>query len=499
MLFNSWEFVLLFLPAVVLGYFFLQSRRWPGAAKLWLLAASLFFYAWWNVSYLPLILGSILFNFAIGARLVRGQAGESGASQRAARQAKRRWLLAFGVFANLAVLAWFKYSVFVVQNVNLATGAEYVLPSVLLPLAISFFTFQQIAYLVDSHRGEVAEHSLLNYAIFVTFFPQLIAGPIVHHREMMPQFASPERWTPQHENLLRGLFLFGLGLFKKVAIADTFAPWADAGFDGGEPLHFFSAWAATLSYSFQIYFDFSAYCDMAMGAALLFNIRLPLNFNSPYKALDIQDFWRRWHITLGRFLRDYLYIPLGGSRRGKWRTHLNLVLTFLLGGLWHGAAWMFVLWGAAHGLALVLHRLWRGAGLRLPMALAWLCTFVFVCLSWVLFRARSMDDALRMYAGLFDLGSIWNLAPEALPVRDLAWGGWLSDRLLQLLPVGLVGQAPVFLAIALAFVLIRQRHAVELSQGRLGVLKLAGGALLFAVGLAFCLASASAVFLYFNF
>ncbi|MGB6019807.1 MAG: MBOAT family O-acyltransferase, partial [Sulfurimonadaceae bacterium] len=266
--------------------------------------------------------------------------------------------------------------------------------------AISFFTFQQIAYLVDSYRGETAEYDFLNYALFVTFFPQLIAGPIVHHAEMMPQFASKWNLVKNYKNIATGLFIFSIGLFKKVVIADTFAKWATAGFDHAETLNLLEAWATSLSYTFQLYFDFSGYTDMAIGAALLFNIKLPINFNSPYKALDIQDFWRRWHITLSRFLRDYIYIPLGGNRKGSFRTYNNLLATFILGGIWHGAGWTFVFWGLLHGMALVVHRFWKSIGFTMPNILAWFITFNFINIAWVFFRAREWDDAIKVLTGM---------------------------------------------------------------------------------------------------
>jgi D-alanyl-lipoteichoic acid acyltransferase DltB (MBOAT superfamily) len=270
-----------------------------------------------------------------------------------------------------------------------------------LPLAISFFTFQQIAYLVDSYRKETKEYDFLNYALFVTFFPQLIAGPIVHHKEMMPQFASKWNLVKNYRNIALGLFIFSIGLFKKVVIADTFATWATPGFDVATTLTFFEAWATSLSYTFQLYFDFSGYTDMAIGAALLFNIKLPINFNSPYKATDIQDFWRRWHITLSRFLRDYIYIPLGGNRKGSFRTYNNLIITFLLGGLWHGAGWTFVFWGFLHGVALAIHRVWSSLGFKIWTWLAWLITFNFVNIAWIFFRAKEWDDAIKVLKGMF--------------------------------------------------------------------------------------------------
>jgi len=270
-----------------------------------------------------------------------------------------------------------------------------------LPLAISFFTFQQIAYLVDSYRGQTSEYDFLNYALFVTFFPQLIAGPIVHHAEMMPQFASKWNLIKRYRNISLGLFIFSVGLFKKVVIADTFAVWANTGFDDSEVLSFVDAWATSLSYTFQLYFDFSGYTDMAIGSALLFNIKLPINFNSPYKSLTIQDFWRRWHITLSNFLRDYIYIPLGGNRKGDFRVYVNLLATFVIGGAWHGAGWTFILWGGLHGLALITHRIWSQAGLGMPRLLAWFITFNFVNIAWVFFRARDWNDAMKVLSGMF--------------------------------------------------------------------------------------------------
>ncbi len=492
MLFNSWQFILAFLPITFFVYFWLNQQRLPLASRAWLVAASLFFYAFWNVAYLPLILGSMLVNFAIGSSFSRNRARRHNA-------VSARMLLAVGVTANLGLLAYYKYADFLVENVNLALGAEHTLPGIVLPLAISFFTFQQIAYLVDSYRGETAEYDFLSYALFVTFFPQLIAGPIVHHREMMPQFASRRALIVNYRNIFLGLFIFGIGLFKKVAIADTFSIWAIEGFDGGRELDFFGAWATTLSYTFQLYFDFSGYCDMAIGAALLFNIMLPLNFNSPYKALDIQEFWRRWHITLSRFLRDYLYIPLGGSRRSEARTYFNLLATFVLGGLWHGASWMFVLWGALHGGGLVANRLWRSYGRPLPAAAAWLVTFLFVAVAWVFFRANTMDDALRVLGGMLDLDSAFGVPVSAIPTSNLAWGGWLTDVLLRFLPNGMAGHAPAYCAIAIAFVIISQKNAFQLISSNPGTGKTAGGAVLFSVGMYFTLATTSSVFLYFNF
>jgi len=390
-LFNSYIFIFAFLPITFFVYFYLNSKRLTEAAKVFLVASSLFFYSWWNVAYLPIILFSMFFNYAVGVSLSKGV--RIGVSRKA--------ILVLGIVANVSLLAYFKYADFLISNINTLTGSHIGLLHLALPLAISFFTFQQIAYLVDSYRGETKEYNFLNYANFVTFFPQLIAGPIVHHHEMMPQFAAIRNKVIRYRNIAMGLFIFSIGLFKKVIIADTFAIWATAGFDQAQVLNMMEGWVTSLSYTFQLYFDFSGYTDMAIGAALLFNIRLPINFNSPYKALSIQDFWRRWHMTLSRFLRDYIYIPLGGNRRGELRTYSNLMLTFLIGGIWHGAGWTFVFWGFLHGIAIVIHRAWEKLGLRMPSLLAWFVTFFFINITWVFFRAKEWEDALKVLKGMF--------------------------------------------------------------------------------------------------
>jgi D-alanyl-lipoteichoic acid acyltransferase DltB (MBOAT superfamily) len=318
----------------------------------------------------------------------------------------RKSILIFGVILNLSLLGYFKYADFFIENINIAFSVNAEPLNLLLPLAISFFTFQQIAYLVDSYRQETKEYDFLNYALFVTFFPQLIAGPIVHHKEMMPQFAKTRNKVKSYRNIAMGLFIFSIGLFKKVVIADTFAVWATNGFDVATTLNLFEAWATSLSYTFQLYFDFSGYTDMAIGLALLFNIRLPVNFNSPYKATNIQDFWRRWHITLSRFLRDYVYIPLGGNKKGSFRTYNNLMATFVIGGLWHGASWAFIFWGFLHGLALTVQKLWSKLEFKLWAWFAWFVTFNFVNITWVFFRAKEWDDAVKVLGSMFSLDYI---------------------------------------------------------------------------------------------
>ena len=392
MLFNSHQFILGFLPVTFFIYFYLNKRRMTNAAKCFLVLASLFFYSWWNIAYLPLILGSMLFNYSLGCEL---------AKTRMKARITKKSILILGIVANLGLLGYFKYTDFLIENFNYISGSHFGLLNLTLPIAISFFTFQQIIYLVDSYRGETKEYAFLNYSVFVAFFPQLISGPIVHHKEMMPQFENNRNKIINHENIAIGMLFFSIGLFKKVVLADTFATWATNGFDRAEILYFFEAWATSLSYTFQLYFDFSGYADMAIGIGLLFNIRLPINFNSPYKSRDIRDFWRRWHITLSRFLRDYVYIPLGGNKGTSIKTYNNLMVTFLIGGIWHGAGWTFIFWGLLHGLALVLQRLWSSFGLKMPNLLAWFITFNFVNLAWVFFRAESFSDALKVIQGMF--------------------------------------------------------------------------------------------------
>ncbi|MGD6816380.1 MBOAT family O-acyltransferase [Metabacillus sp. 113a] len=392
MLFNTFEFIFFFLPIVWIGYFLLKKVKLVTGAKLWLIAGSLFFYSWWNIAYLPLLLGSLFVNFGIGTLLSKKDT-----------EIHRKAVLTWGIVLNAALLGYFKYSDFFLMNVNAVMPGELSLLNLALPLAISFFTFQQIAYLVDAYRFEAKDYTFLDYALFVTFFPQLIAGPIVHHKEVMPQFEKMKNHGIQLNNVSAGLFIFTMGLFKKVGIADTLSVFVNEGFRQPESLTFIEGWAVSLSYTFQLYYDFSGYSDMAIGAALLFNIKLPVNFFSPYKALSIQDFWRRWHMTLSQFLTKYIYIPLGGNRKGRVRTLQNIMIVFLISGFWHGAGWTFIFWGFLHGLASVVQNIWKSFGLKLNKYAAWFITFNFVNAAWVFFKAETMTDAwlvLKSMAGL---------------------------------------------------------------------------------------------------
>ncbi|HEY4998797.1 MAG TPA: MBOAT family protein [Usitatibacter sp.] len=389
MLFNSFEFLFVFLPAVLAGYFVLNRRsgRWGNA---WLVAASFFFYAWWRVEFIWLLVVSIAVNFAFGRAIMR----------RSATGRPSRALLVAGIAFDLALLGYFKYANFFIANAAAALGIEAPRLDVILPIGISFFTFTQIAFLVDAHKRKAAEPDLVNYALFVTFFPHLLAGPILHHREMMPQFADATNKRVDWDNVARGLALLAIGLAKKVLIADELAVQSNAAFESVVPLTFGDAWFAILCYTMQIYFDFSGYTDMALGMALMMNIRLPQNFDSPYRRRNLQEFWRHWHMTLTRFLRDYVYIPLGGNRRGEAYTAFAIVATFVLGGLWHGANWTFVLWGLLNAAGLVAVRLWSRAGIRMPALVAWAITFLFVNMAWVLFRAPDLGTAAGFYTSL---------------------------------------------------------------------------------------------------
>ncbi len=403
MLFNSYVYLYCFLPIVIIVYFNLTKFRLALAGRVWLVLSSFFFYAYWNPIYLPLLLSSILVNYGIGTTLTKMVSG-SGKNQNVIMSPKK--LLAAGILFNLGFLGFYKYADFFIHNVNMLSGSEFSLLSLALPLAISFFTFQQIAYLVDSYKTISKEYDFLKYCLFVSFFPQLIAGPIVHHKEMMPQFHSLRNQLINWQNMASGILLLSIGLFKKVVIADTFAKWATAGFDHTTTLHFIDAWAASLSYTFQIYFDFSGYTDMAIGTAYCFNIKLPLNFNSPYKALNIRDFWRRWHMTLSRWLRDYVYIPLGGNRKRNISMYANIFITFFLGGLWHGAGWTFVLWGVMHGVGSIIHRWFSKLNIGLPQSLRWALTFLFIHFAWVMFRANTIADAVKVYKGMLGLNGM---------------------------------------------------------------------------------------------
>lgn len=467
----------MFLPVVLLIYYFLIKIKKYQSSQVWLVVSSLFFYGYWQEVYLLLIVGSLIVNYLLGRVIVSSE------------NTTKKALTTIAVLFNISLLAYFKYTNFIVDNINYAFDASIDIENIVLPLAISFFTFQQIAYIVDCYKSESKEYSILQYSLFITFFPQLVAGPIVHHKEMMPQF-NHLNLSFNAKNFYVGVAIFSIGLFKKVVIADTFAIFADAGFDGRIELDVFSAWVTSLSYTFQLYFDFSGYCDMAMGLALLFNIKLPINFDSPYKSRNIQEFWRRWHITLGRFLRDYIYIPLGGSRRSNVSTMFNLFLTFLIGGIWHGASWMFIIWGAMHGLALVCHRLWSQSKLVMSPYLAWFITFMFINISWVFFRATDIKTASEILSNMFilDLDSLFN------PTLYTAWIGSLPD-IVSFQNLSYFILLTAFFA-TFALVLLAPNGLSLVVKNRVSPIMVS---ILFTISIIFITSSKKSTFLYFNF
>lgn len=391
MIFNSYIFAFLFLPICVLGYFLLNNIQNRTYAYVFLLGMSLWFYGYFNLRYLAIIIVSILVNYMMHMILIR------------VNGKLRSFVLAVAIVFNLGLLFYFKYANFFIENLNLLFKTDFVFEKILLPLGISFFTFQQISFIIDTYKGEVKRYNFIKYSLFVTFFPQLIAGPIVTHDELVPQFEDEMKRKINWDNFGKGILIFVIGMSKKVLIADIFGNAVNWGYSNIGELDSISAFIIMISYTFQIYFDFSGYCDMAIGIGNMMNISLPINFNSPYKALTISEFWKRWHITLTRFFTKYVYIPLGGNRHGKIREYINTMIVFLLSGLWHGANWTFILWGAFHGAFLVINKMFKNRFEKLHPALNWWITFSFVNLTWVLFRADSIKDGLRIIYRLFKL------------------------------------------------------------------------------------------------
>ena len=442
MLFNSLQFIAVFLPVTWCLYFACARFVGSSAALAALSLASMFFYAWWNPVYLLLILAEVVFCFGVGRLLLSATLSPT----------LRRLIVTLAVGLILMVLGYFKYTNFLLSTFAAMNGSAFSPLNIILPLGISFHSFQQIAYLVDAYRGRAGRYDFIRYCLFVTFFPQLIAGPIVHHHELLPQLGQAIRMSPKAINVAVGLGIFAVGLFKKTIIADGLGQVATPIFDAvaaGQQITMLEAWCGALAYTLQLYFDFSAYSDMAIGLARLFNLRLPINFYSPYKATNIADFWRRWHITLSRFFRDYLYIPLGGNRHGIARRCANLMVTMLLGGLWHGAGWTFVIWGGAHGIMLLVHSLWstyvklpfkRG---RLYGLACWFVTFICVTFAWVLFRSVDINAAWQMIATMTSL----NDAPLSLQMenfKNLPFKGWRLIGVALLLAVVAPNTAQLF-------------------------------------------------------
>lgn len=403
MLFSDPVYIFIFLPFVVVVYFILNKLQYYIVSKVWLVAASFFFYGYWNEKYLILLSVSIVTNFSIGKMLSAKNTEDRVLIWNIKR---RKALLITGILFNALMLGYYKYADFFIDNTNMAFGTSFSMLNLVLPLAISFFTFQQIAYLVDAFKKKATEYQFLNYCLFVTFFPQLIAGPIVHHKEMMPQFSDFKNVHVNWNNISMGLFIFSIGLFKKVFIADTFAIWASAGYDSSVALTFFEAWGTSLSFMLQLYYDFSGYSDMAIGAALMMNIKLPVNFNSPYKASSISTFWKNWHMTLMRWMRDYIFIPLRKSGKGEVYAYYSIMVTFLVSGVWHGSGWLFVIFGLLHGLALSIHRIWKKMKFKMSKFLGVTLTILFVNFTLLFFRSQSMDDVERILNGMLGLNGV---------------------------------------------------------------------------------------------
>ena len=474
MVFSSYLFLFAFLPLVLGGYYLLSLFENPIYQRLFLIGASLFFYGYFNPSYLLIIVVSIFINYLL-ASCISGSKGTF--------QTVLFWL---GVLFNVGLLGYFKYRDFFVENINALFHTSFVLKHIALPLGISFFTFQQLSFLVSIRKGEEQLERFDDYCIFVLFFPQLVAGPIVLYSEMVPQFKDPQRRYWNWENAYAGLYIFIIGLFKKAVIADTLALFADTGF-ASQSLGFCAAWATSLSYTFQVYFDFSGYSDMAVGLGKLFNIDLPFNFRSPYQSESISEFWRRWHITLGRALQSYIYFPLGGSRNGKLRTYRNLLLTFLVSGLWHGAAWTFVLWGLLHGLVNALERVFAKPLSHVPHWVRVGCTFLIVNALWVLFRAESFESAAVVYRGMVDLGNL-----NLLQVGYLAVDGFVGVPLAM-------NTAYVLAALAaLTLVCFRAKNSCRMLEDfTWRKVTMWATAILFSIALVHL--SRESVFIYFNF
>ena len=487
MLFNSYIFVLLFLPLCLIGYFALNHFRQYQLGQIFLLLMSLWFYGYFTPVYLPIILGSIVINYGFSYVLLTNK-----------HQSVRRGIFVAAVLINLGVLFYYKYFNFFMENVNVLFGTGFTARHILLPLGISFFTFQQLSYIIDSYRKEVPVYDFIQYACFVAYFPQLIAGPIVTHDELVPQFVDKEKKHFSWANLSKGILIFVLGMAKKVLIADTMGNAANWGFANIGQLNSTNALLSMIAYTIQIYFDFSGYCDMAIGIGKMMNIDLPLNFNSPYKAKNIAQFWTRWHMTLTRFFRKYLYIPLGGNRKGKLFTYVNVMIIYLVSGLWHGANWTFVLWGMLHGVASVLYRQFKKTVDRIPTVITWAMTFVFINVTWVFFRADSINDACTLIGsiGQCNFGPIAAelLAAFSLPELTFVLNLVPGISILQVFPALLL---ILFVAVSLIIALFFNNAYEKMVNFRAEPL----GMISIAVLAVWCVLSFAGVstFLYFNF
>lgn len=484
MLFNSYIFILCFLPITMIGYYGCNHWKKEEAAKWFLIIASLLFYGYFDVRYLPVILASICFNYGFSRMLLK-------------KKTNKRMLLGAGIFCNAGLLFYIKYWNFFWENVNAVFGSSLELKQLLMPLGISFFTFQQIAYLVDSYRGETVKYSFTDYTLFVAFFPKLSMGPIVLHHQLIPEFHKKENKVLNQTRLSLGIWWFTIGLSKKVLLADTLAKGVDFAYANVEALGGLDVVVVAMLYTLQLYFDFSGYCDMACGIGEMFQIRLPRNFNSPYKATSITEFWNRWHMTLSGFLQKYIYFPLGGSRKGMIRSIVNILIVFLISGIWHGAAWTYIVWGLLHGVARVLHKIFQKTWDKFPKAIRWFTTFVFLNVTWIFFRAESLTQAWKMLKKVFTAFE-WKLNSGLMQQFDVLEFTYIEEHVapfmsvvktypyIHLLMVMLIG---LFVALV-----PKNLYEKEFKPGM-------GNALISVVLLVWCILSFSGVstFLYFNF
>ena len=486
MLFNSYVFILCFLPFTIIGYYGLNHWKREEEAKWLLIIASLIFYGYFDVRYLPVILASICFNYGFSRVLLDVK-----------YEKYKRLVLVTGIACNVGLLFCIKYWNFFLENVNVILGSSLEMKQLLLPLGISFFTFQQIAYLVDSYRGETAKYNFTDYTLFVTFFPKLSMGPITLHHQLIPAFNKKESKKLDQSRLSLGIWWFAIGLAKKVLLADTLGKGVDFAYANVELLGGMDVLVVSILYTLQIYFDFSGYCDMASGIGEMFQISLPRNFNSPYKADSITEFWNRWHMTLSGFLQKYIYFPLGGSRKGMTRSILNILIVFLISGIWHGAAWTFMVWGMLHGLARVLHKVFQKQWDRVPKVIRWFMTFTFLNFTWVFFRAENLTQAGTLLKKLFTSFE-WELQSGLLQQFDVLEFTYIEEHVGLL--TNIVRACPqihlyIVMGSALMIALIpKNLYEKKFKPGM-------GNALISVILLVWCILSFSGVssFLYFNF
>ena len=396
MIFSSYEFIFIFFPMVIVGYFLLSYFKNRNIQYSYLLIMSLVFYGWFNFSYLYIIIFSILFNYFLALLM----------DKKGSNKNLKKTIMIVGIIINLSLLGYFKYYDFFIENINVLFNTNIVLKNIILPLGISFFTFQQLSFLISCYKNEEKLSNFIEYALFVTFFPQLVAGPIVTYSEIIPQFQNYKNRFINFQNISVGLYGFSIGLFKKIVIADLLGQWVDNGYNLNSQIGLLTAWVMTLAYTFQIYFDFSGYSDMAVGLARMLNINLPHNFNQPYLSRNIIEFWKRWHITLTRALTQYIYIPLGGNRKGKIRTFINIMVVFFVSGLWHGASWTFIVWGLLHGVASVWVRILSTYHIKFNRYISTFLTFLFVNFTWVFFRSSNFTQAFTVLKSLFNFNNI---------------------------------------------------------------------------------------------